>query len=123
MPPVVQVAYPISDGSETTALGGEAREFLNHRTHTLKQEYSTYGFLDWAAVFLPCIAWLRKYNVRRNLIVRTSHLLLSLYSLQFMHHWGLYVHWLINAVILDNLLNVHASGAVTPYQVTNIAPC
>ncbi len=85
MPLVVQVAYPISDGSETTALGGEAREFLNHRTHTLKQQYSTYGFLDWAAVFLPCIAWLRKYNVRRNLIVRTSDLLLSLYSLQFMH--------------------------------------
>lgn len=65
-----QVSYPISEGTETSKLGPEAREFLTHRTATLKQQYRAYGWLDWAAVVLPCIAWLRKYNFRRNLLVR-----------------------------------------------------
>jgi sulfate transporter 4 len=64
-----KVAYPISDGAETTHLGGEARQFLDHRARTMKNQYKSYSFLDWAAVFLPCVAWLRTYNLRRNLLI------------------------------------------------------
>ena len=30
----------------------------------------TYGFLDWAGIFLPMIVWLRRYSIRQNLLVR-----------------------------------------------------
>jgi hypothetical protein len=28
------------------------------------------GFLDWFAVVLPCVAWLRSYDFRNNIMVR-----------------------------------------------------
>ena len=67
---VAQVTYPISEASETTGLGAEAREFLGHRKQSVFNQARGYGFWDWATVFLPCIAWLRKYNFRHNLLVR-----------------------------------------------------
>ena len=46
--------------------------------HRLEHARRTYDFLDWAAVFLPFLVWLRRYNVRQNLLVRP--LLLAMLS-------------------------------------------
>lgn len=48
-----------------------AREYLDNRKASWAEEARSYSWLDWAAVFLPCITWLRTYNVRRNLLVST----------------------------------------------------
>lgn len=72
------MSYPLSEGTETSQLGSEARHFLNHRKETMKQQYRAYDFLDWFAVFLPCVAWLRKYNFRRNLVVRLLSMVFNL---------------------------------------------
>ena len=69
-PDRAQVQYPISEGAESARLSDEARSYFGHRTDHMKKQYRSYGFLDWAAVLLPCIAWLRTYNIRRNLVVR-----------------------------------------------------
>ena len=41
----------------------------------------TYGFLDWAGIFLPMIVWLRRYSIRQNLLV--SYALAQLCELPF----------------------------------------
>lgn len=64
------MSYPISEGTEGGALGVEARHFLKHRKETITKQYRAYDWLDWFAVLLPAVAWLRKYNFRRNLVVR-----------------------------------------------------
>mmetsp|Transcript_17379 Transcript_17379/g.52010 ORF Transcript_17379/g.52010 Transcript_17379/m.52010 type:complete len:696 (+) Transcript_17379:162-2249(+) len=64
-----KVTYPISEAGETTSLGQEARNFLDHRKTTAFKEAKSYGFWDWAAMLLPCITWLRKYNFKRNLVI------------------------------------------------------
>ena len=64
------MSYPISEGTERGALGVEARHFLKHRKETISKQYRAYDWLDWFAVLLPAVAWLRKYNFRRNLLVR-----------------------------------------------------
>lgn len=61
----LQVTYPISEAGETTSLGQEARNFLDHRKTTAFKEAKSYGFWDWAAMLLPCITWLRKYKIGR----------------------------------------------------------
>lgn len=66
-----QVSYPISEGTEGGALGNEARHFLKHRKESISKQYRAYDWLDWFAVLLPAVAWLRKYNFRRHLLVRT----------------------------------------------------
>jgi hypothetical protein len=69
----LQVSYPISEGTEGGALGNEARHFLKHRKETMSKQYRAYDWLDWFAVLLPAVAWLRKYNFRRHLLVRIRH--------------------------------------------------
>lgn len=69
----LQVSYPISEGTEGGALGNEARHFLKHRKESISKQYRAYDWLDWFAVLLPAVAWLRKYNFRRHLLVRTRH--------------------------------------------------
>lgn len=32
------------------------------------QKVATYGWLDWLSMFLPCITWLRTYNIREYLL-------------------------------------------------------
>ena len=66
------MSYPISEGTEGAALGVEARHFLKHRRETISKQYRAYDWLDWFAVLLPAVAWLRKYNFRRHLLVRTQ---------------------------------------------------
>ena len=34
----------------------------------------TYGFLDWACVFLPMLVWLRRYSIKQNLVVSVCSL-------------------------------------------------
>ena len=64
------MTYPISESLEDTSLGHEARKFLGHRKTTWSNSAKSHSAWDWAAIFLPCIAWLRTYNFKRNLIVR-----------------------------------------------------
>jgi sulfate transporter 4 len=64
-----KVSYPVSEGTEGGALGNEARHFLKHRKETMSKQYRAYDWLDWFAVLLPAVAWLRKYNFRRHLLV------------------------------------------------------
>jgi sulfate transporter 4 len=38
-----------------------------HRRH--KARTQTYSWVDWLAVFVPCVAWMREYNIKTMLWV------------------------------------------------------
>lgn len=64
-----KVNYPISEGSQTVGLRSGAKVYLHHRTTTWAEDARQASWLDWLAVLLPCVTWLRTYNIRRNLLI------------------------------------------------------